>query len=101
MFKLPDKVKLPLIATLPVNSCLSFVASPNLVEPDANITDEVINVVYNSVDVILPPTAKLPIIVSFPPTLKSPPTTKFCEIHSEPVTPNPPLICVFTFICKP
>jgi len=34
----------PLIATLPVNSCLSEVASPNLFEPDEYITDDEINV---------------------------------------------------------
>jgi hypothetical protein len=31
--KLPLRAKLPLIETLPVNSCLSFDASPNLFEP--------------------------------------------------------------------
>jgi hypothetical protein len=37
----------PLIAKLPVISCLSITLSPNLFEPDENITEDDINVVCN------------------------------------------------------
>jgi len=36
----PFILREPLIPTLPVNSCLSDVESPNWFEPDENITEE-------------------------------------------------------------
>ena len=55
----------------PVNSCISNDWSPNLLEPDENITDEEIYVVFNSVAVIVPTTFKLCREVT-PPTFKFP-----------------------------
>ena len=51
-------VTLPLIKTEPVNICLSSASSPNTFEPDENITVDSMNVTFNSVAVIVPPTLK-------------------------------------------
>ena len=59
-----------LIDTEPVNSCLSFVASPNLFEPDEKITEDEINVVCNSVVVILPATLISVLNIAAPLTIK-------------------------------
>jgi len=42
------------MSTLPVNSCVSSMVSPNFVEPLANIIDAEVNVVWNSFDVSVP-----------------------------------------------
>jgi hypothetical protein len=71
-----------LIRTEPVNSWVSFDASPNLFEPDEKITEDEINVVFNSYVEILPPTFKLP---SMFPSL---PIVMLFRITAEPVTPK-------------
>ena len=71
-----------MIRTEPVNWCVSFVASPNLFEPDENITDDEIKVVFSSYVEILPPTLKSPIM------LPSPPIVILLRITAEPVTPK-------------
>ena len=48
----------PVIPTLPVNSCLSFCASPNLFEPLAYIIDDDMYITFNSVAFIVPATVK-------------------------------------------
>jgi len=50
----------------PVISCLSLLASPNLLEPDEKMIDDDIYVTFNSVAFIVPPTLKFPVIVSLP-----------------------------------
>ncbi len=63
--------------------------SPNLFEPDENITDEDINTVEISVVVILPLTLRFEVIVREPVILEL------------PLTDNPPLIDVGTFTTNP
>jgi hypothetical protein len=63
--------------------------SPNLFEPDENITDDDIKVVCNSVVVIFPLTFKFCVIVTEP------------VIFELPLTAKPPLIEVGTFTTNP
>ena len=88
MFGNPTIIE-PLIDKLPVISCLSDVASPNLFEPDEYITDEEIYVVCTSSACKIPPIKRLFVIVTEP------------VILLLPFTDNPPLIEVGTFITNP
>ena len=55
----------------PVNSCVSEDWSPNLLEPDENITEDDMNVVCNSVVVIFPATLISPLKIPLPVTIKN------------------------------
>ena len=82
----------PLTFKEPVISCLSTTLSPNLFEPEENITDDEINVVCNSVDVIRPPTFRFCVITTEPVIFELPFTAKPPPILPEPVTTNSPRI---------
>ena len=63
--KVPVKlvaVTLPLTSKLPVNSCSSFISSPNLVEPLVKIIDDDTNSVLNSCAIISPVTVNEPVM---------------------------------------
>ena len=51
---LPTRVKLPEMLTEPVNVCVSDVSSPNLLDPEEQITDELIVVTTNVCAVKVP-----------------------------------------------
>lgn len=59
---LPVVIKLPVISTTPWKLWVSSILSPNWVEPDSKITDEVTNSVWNSCATIVPSTSNLPAI---------------------------------------
>ena len=67
-----EPVILPIIAKLPVKPCLSSAEFPNLVEPESNTTEALLNSVLTSCAVSTPVTTKLPSTVASPTFVKEP-----------------------------
>ena len=67
-----DPVILPTTTRLPVKLCLSSAEFPNLVEPESNTTDALLNSVLSSCAVNTPVTTKLPSTVASPKLVNEP-----------------------------